>query len=159
MKEKAYCPCCLKEVTYTTKEVLEKASVRKEEIESNMTHCFCEECHHEIEVPEVTDHNLLLAFDEYKKKKGLLTSGEIRALRKNYAISAANLAELMGAGAKTLVRYENGAIQDEIYDTFLRVISDPDIYACLLEKFHSRIPKAAYERSRKIVGERKKQDD
>jgi putative zinc finger/helix-turn-helix YgiT family protein len=151
MKEKAYCPCCLKEVTYTTKEVLEKASVRREEIESNMTHCFCEECHHEIEVPEVTNHNLLLAFDEYKKKKGLLTSGEIRALRQNYAISAANLAELMGAGAKTLVRYENGAIQDEIYDTILRLLFDSTIYSAFLEKFRCRIPKGAYEKSKQAI--------
>jgi putative zinc finger/helix-turn-helix YgiT family protein len=159
MEKKAYCTNCFKEVTYTTKKEIEKSTVRGEVVESEITHCFCDECHEEIEVPEVTDHNLLLAFDEYKIKKGLLTSGEIRALRDKYAISAASLAALIGAGEKTIVRYENGAIQDEIYDTILRLLSNRKIYSYLLEQFHDRIPEEAYERSKEKLIDQAFKDD
>lgn len=49
---------------------------------------------------------------------------EIVALRENYGLSQVDLAKLLGWGEATISRYESKAIQDEAYDTMLRLIKD-----------------------------------
>lgn len=128
MPTQSFCPECLKDVPFRQETALEETQVFNEKVISEVTHCYCSVCGSEIDVPDIMDRNFHLAYDVYKKKKGLLSSAEIRSLRKKYHLSATGLSRLLGAGEKTITRYENGAIQEKIYDRLLRLLSYPNIF-------------------------------
>ncbi|MDO4268320.1 MAG: DUF4065 domain-containing protein [Eubacteriales bacterium] len=93
---------------------------------------FCvnaDEDENEFETGAMTNENLLNARNAYRVKKGLLTSDEIVAIRENYGLSQVDLAKLLGWGEATISRYESKAIQDEAYDTMLRLIKDNPLQA------------------------------
>ena len=60
-----------------------------------------------------------------RKLDGLLEPDEIRAIRTAYGLSQAGLEKLIGAGEKTVVRWEKGTVaQNATADTLLRVLRD-----------------------------------
>lgn len=83
----------------------------------------------EFENGIMMNENLLNARNAYRVKKGLLTSTEIVEIRSGYGLSQVDLAKLLGWGEATISRYESKAIQDEAYDTMLRLIKDNPLRA------------------------------
>ena len=83
----------------------------------------------EFETGAMTNENLLNARNAYRVKHGLLTSDDIVAIRESYGLSQVDLARLLGWGEVTISRYESKAIQDEAYDTMLRIIKDNPLQA------------------------------
>jgi putative zinc finger/helix-turn-helix YgiT family protein len=135
-KEMAYCESCRKKVPFTVESKTEEVEVRGLKLKVKVDHCFCAECKEEVEVNSITEANIKRALDAYKKAKGLLSSDEIRALRQRYGMSAVEFARAIGAGEKTITRYENGAIQDEVYDKFLRLLNDNVAFAIFAFQNH-----------------------
>ncbi|MBQ9155258.1 MAG: DUF4065 domain-containing protein [Eubacterium sp.] len=81
----------------------------------------------------------------YRKKKGLLTSYEIAAIRGKYNISQSDLCLLLGWGGKTITRYESHQVQDIAHDTILRKLdSDPEWFLQLLQKGRDSLSPVAY---------------
>ncbi len=78
----------------------------------------------EFETGSMINENLLKARNAYRVKHGLLTSDDIVDIRKSYGLSQVELARLLGWGEATISRYESKSIQDEAYDTMLRLIKD-----------------------------------
>ena len=68
------------------------------------------------------DRNLLEAKDIYRKEKGLLTSKEIKQIRKKYGLTQVEFSFLLGLGEVTITRYEKKLIQDETYDRIMRLV-------------------------------------
>ena len=68
------------------------------------------------------DRNLLEAKDVYRKENGLLTSNEIKQIRKKYGLTQAEFSFLLGLGEITITRYEKKLIQDETYDKVMRLV-------------------------------------
>jgi HTH-type transcriptional regulator/antitoxin MqsA len=68
-----------------------------------------------------------------RAEDGLLGPDEIVAIRAKYGLSQAALEQLIGAGEKTVVRWEKGTVaQNKTADTLLRVLADhPDVVAQL----------------------------
>ncbi|HEX6369137.1 MAG TPA: type II toxin-antitoxin system MqsA family antitoxin [Longimicrobium sp.] len=68
-----------------------------------------------------------------RAEDGLLAPDEIVGLRKKYGLTQAQLERLIGAGPKTVVRWERGTVaQNKTADTLLRVLLDhPDVVAGL----------------------------
>ena len=64
-----------------------------------------------------------LAADEYRKKNGMLTSGEIRARRKSLQMTQAEFAEYIGVGTASIKRWELGQVQEQAMDKLLRVLT------------------------------------
>ncbi len=63
------------------------------------------------------------AADVVRKSEGLLSPEEIRELRESLQLSQAAFERLIGAGAKTVVRWERGTIfQSKVTDTLMRVL-------------------------------------
>ncbi len=61
----------------------------------------------------------------YRKKHGLLSADEIRALRERFALTQADLARLVRLGANTVSRWEAGRnVQTGAMDMLLRLIRD-----------------------------------
>ena len=95
----------------------------------------------EFETGSMTNENLLSARNAYRVKHGLLTSDEIVAIRESYGLSQVDLARLLGWGEATISRYESKAIQDEAYDTMLRLIKDNPLKALeFLKKNADKFP-------------------
>ena len=65
------------------------------------------------------------ASEIYRRKHGLLSAGEIRAIRERFDLNQANLARLLRLGANTVSRWESGRnVQTAAMDMLLRLIRD-----------------------------------
>jgi putative zinc finger/helix-turn-helix YgiT family protein len=61
----------------------------------------------------------------YRKKHGLLSADDIRALRERFSLTQADLARLLRLGANTVSRWESGRnVQTGAMDILLRLIRD-----------------------------------
>ena len=61
----------------------------------------------------------------YRKKHGLLSAEEIRAIRERFDLTQADLTRLLHLGANTISRWESGRnVQTEVMDILLRMIRD-----------------------------------
>lgn len=70
-----------------------------------------------------------------QNKKDLLTSKEIKDIRKKYDLTQSELAYLLNLGEVTITRYETKQIQDASVDNMLRELNDNPLLALkLLEK-------------------------
>jgi putative zinc finger/helix-turn-helix YgiT family protein len=71
-----------------------------------------------------------------RAEDGLLAPDDIVGLRKKYGLTQAQLERLIGAGAKTVVRWERGRVaQNKTADTLLRVLLDhPEVVTELKRK-------------------------
>jgi putative zinc finger/helix-turn-helix YgiT family protein len=87
-------------------------TVRGEEFSVETSGLRCPNCGFEtIEGEDMPEYGRLLA-DAYRRTHGLLTSDEIRALRKARGMSQAQFAEWLGVGEASIKRWEMGKIQD-----------------------------------------------
>ena len=85
----------------------------------------CPNCGHiAMEGEDVPEHLRRLA-DEYRRAHNLLTSDQIRAHRKTLKMSQKAFAVYLGVGEASIKRWELGAIQDEVFDHYLRLKTDP----------------------------------
>jgi putative zinc finger/helix-turn-helix YgiT family protein len=61
----------------------------------------------------------------YRKKHGLLSADEIRAIRERFSLNQSDLARLLRLGANTVSRWESGRnVQTAAMDILLRLIRD-----------------------------------
>ena len=61
----------------------------------------------------------------YRRKHGLLSADEIRAIREHLHLTQAGLARLLRLGANTISRWESGRnVQTDVMDILLRMIRD-----------------------------------
>jgi HTH-type transcriptional regulator / antitoxin MqsA len=82
------------------------------------------------------DDTLRRATAAIRAEDGLLPPDEIIAIRRRYGLTQAQMERLIGAGAKTVVRWERGTVpQSRTADTLLRVLREhPDVVAWLAEQ-------------------------
>lgn len=126
------CPLCGKTHEVEERKRFATLIVKGEEVTYEERFYFCanaDEDENEFETGSMTNTNLLNARNAYRVKRGLLTSDEIVAIRENYGLSQVDLARLLGWGEATISRYESKAIQDEAYDTMLRLIKENPLIA------------------------------
>ena len=126
------CPLCGKTHEVEERKRITTITLKGEEVTYEEKFYFCTnaaENENEFENGAMTNENLLNARNAYRVKMGLLTSDEIVAIRENYGLSQVDLAKLLGWGEATISRYESKAIQDEAYDTMLRLIKDNPLQA------------------------------
>lgn len=126
------CPLCGRAHEVEERKRVTSIVLKGEKVTYEERFYFCanaDEDENEFETGTMTNENLLNARNAYRIKKGLLTSYEIVRIRENYGLSQVDLARLLGWGEATISRYESKAIQDEAYDTMLRLIKDNPLKA------------------------------
>ena len=126
------CPLCDKTHEVEERKRFATIILKGEEVTYEERFYFCANAdtdENEFETGSMTNANLLNARNAYRVNHGLLTSDEIVAIRENYGLSQVDLARLLGWGEATISRYESKAIQDEAYDTMLRLIKDNPLIA------------------------------
>ncbi|HYR06291.1 MAG TPA: type II TA system antitoxin MqsA family protein [Longimicrobium sp.] len=96
----------------------------------------CDNCEEMFYDREMAHESFLRATAVIRAEDGLLAPDEIVGLRKKYGLTQADLERLIGAGAKTVVRWERGTVaQNKTADTLLRVLLDhPEVVKELKRK-------------------------
>jgi HTH-type transcriptional regulator/antitoxin MqsA len=107
----------------------------------------CSACGETFYRPGMMDETLRRGAAAVRREDGLLNCDEIRAIRARYGLSQAGLETLIGAGEKTVVRWERGTVaQNATADTLLRVLRDhPAAVAKLAEERGVKITLPAQE--------------
>ena len=152
------CPLCEKTHEVEERKRMTTITIKGKEVVYEERFYFCanaDEDENEFENGTMTNENLLNARNAYRVKMGLLTSDEIVAIRESYGLSQVDLAKLLGWGEATISRYESKAIQDEAYDTMLRLIKDNPLQALeFLKKNYDKFPKMKQLEIRKKIVEK-----
>ena len=139
MKDR-FCPNC-EEYTETTLGIdKEVYHVRGEPIEIEAEVVICQKCGTKVFNEERDSQNLEKAYSHYRKKHNLLSPDQIRAIREKYGLSQRALSRLLGWGEITIHRYESGAIQDNVHDSLLRLIEDPQNIQKFFEANRDKLP-------------------
>ena len=131
-KIKEDCPICNKIHLVEKRKRINKIKIKDEIIEYEEFYLLCpktNEEENEYANAELMDTNLLNARDAYRKQKNLLTSQEIKAIRKKYGITQLEMAQLLGLGEVTITRYETKQIQDEAHDKIMKLIDENALMA------------------------------
>ena len=74
------------------------------------------------------------AYKKYRTIHNLLNPEEIKSIREKYDLSQNEFSNLLGWGEKTICRYENGAIQDNVHNDLLKLLKDNDQNIIFLRK-------------------------
>ena len=90
-ENKGYCLKCDTYVPYILKEVVETHYPKDRPLEIKLLRPMCPICGREVVEPHIEAENNIRIFDEQKKVMGLLTSYEIKAIRKKRRLSQAEL--------------------------------------------------------------------
>lgn len=142
-----YCPNCNAETDTTVRVVQETYPVKGENITINATVRFCNICGCDIWDEELDSKNLLLAYEEYRRKHNLMAPEDIKEIRTKYNLSQTAFARILGMGDKTITRYENGSIADAAQNNLLCLVQQPHNFAELLEQNKDKISQADYEKA------------
>jgi putative zinc finger/helix-turn-helix YgiT family protein len=136
---KAICPHC--EATRDAKIVNtnETVEVRGEHIEVPVKYYRCLTCGGDFDDPKGDSDPLEKAYAEYRSRHGMVQPSELKAFRKKYGLTQNELGRLLGWGAVTVSRYENGALQDEAHDKEARLAMEPPNLINLIEETRDAI--------------------
>ena len=96
--EKRLCLICMEEHEVDTVEVMETEFFKDEEVSFTATYEYCSNADEYLETEEMIKANSLAMKDSYRKKVGLLTSGEIIEIRKKYDVSQKDFSEILDWG-------------------------------------------------------------
>jgi len=89
------------------------------------THLRCPKCNEVVLRYEDSRQLSESAIAIYRKKHGLLSADEIRALRERLSLTQNELAKLLRLGSNTISRWESGRnVQTEAMDVLLRLVRD-----------------------------------
>lgn len=88
----------------------------------------------EVYFKNVEKDNQLRYINAYKKKIGLLTSDDIKDIRKKYDLSQREYSFALGLGEITVHRYEKGAIQSFGDNQLMTLSKNPELFLLMLEE-------------------------
>jgi putative zinc finger/helix-turn-helix YgiT family protein len=92
---------------------------------ASAVHLKCPKCHEVVLRPQDARRLGQDAIMIYRRKHGLLSADQIRAIREHFDLTQADFARLLRLGGNTLSRWEAGRnVQTESMDTLLRLIRD-----------------------------------
>ena len=119
------CPNCEKETELEVVRATEEIEIRGESVPVDVEYYRCLACGEEFEDPRSDDDPLDRAYREYRRRHGMMQPEDIQATRKRYGLTQSEMSRLLGWGAVTFSRYENGALQDEAHGKILRLAMEP----------------------------------
>jgi len=134
------CPECEveKEVQYGTKE--ETLTIRKENIDVISKVFYCPTGNHFFSDMEDDEEKIQFAYREYRKRKNILQPEGIKELRDKYGLSQQDFSLFLGYGAKTIARYETGAIPDDSHSYFMKLMQDTDSFNTHFNNIKNELP-------------------
>lgn len=110
----AFCLDCGCKKTFNRIVVRTESEVRGTKFSFVEVNAVCSECGAELYVPEINDENVRLREGAYRQAAGLITVDEIQKILKKYNIGAGPLAQIMGFGEVSVIRYLNGQLPSKV---------------------------------------------
>jgi putative zinc finger/helix-turn-helix YgiT family protein len=101
-----------------------KAHIRGEEIPVRVEATVCNKCGFHVMDGEQSAAYAIESADAFRRKHQLLTSDELKRLRRRLGMSQLAFAKYLRVGAASVKRWESGLVQDEAMDELIRVKSD-----------------------------------
>ena len=126
-------------------------TIKGEKIEVTEKYYINLETNERIYDRELAIENDIIAYDEYKKIKGLLTTKDIKEIRRKYDLTQKEYALAIGVGEITVHRFENGTIQTESIDSIMRLSSNTINMYELLKQNKEKLDKEFYIKTRDII--------
>lgn len=99
--------------------------VRGEKLTVQAEAMVCSRCGAQVLSDEQSAAYTIAVADAYRKRHGLLTSTELKGIRKNLGMSQHAFAKYVRVSAPSVKRWESGLIQDEAMDQLIRLQTDP----------------------------------
>ena len=121
-----FCMTCTAVITPVLSTRRETIAFRGECFEIDAKAANCPACGESFLTAESHDANLAALQQAYREAHSLVSPDEIKAIRQKYGLSQAKFAKVLGLGAKTITRYENGYIPDEAYSNLIQFSADPN---------------------------------
>lgn len=150
---KEYCEKCNKKVDIDIIENVSKShQIKGKTYEYIGKKAVCSECGCEVINLDISDYNLKLLNDVYRKENDIITVDEIKILTKKYNIGKRPLSRLLGFADKTITRYIESDMPTKPYsDKLKEILESPKKYLEILEENKERISKVTYEKSKKAA--------
>ena len=104
-----------------------KQLFRGEELEVNAACLVCNDCGWVTMTNAQADCLRTLTADEHRRRHGLLTGAEILAHRDRLGMSQVEFADFLKLGVASIKRWENGSVQEQVYDKHIREACAPNI--------------------------------
>ena len=115
-------------------------------------------CHEQISHEGLDGKNLNKVYHEFRRRRGVLTPGDIRGLKKKYGLSQRALGRLLRLGEITIHRYENGSLPSDAHNELLVLMETPAYVKKLLDEVGSDLSRNEEEKLRKRLDELLKAD-
>ena len=148
MNDKIFCLNCEEEANYVLRDEIKTVTVKGLSFNVKITNAYCANCGEQVFPDKIAKQNDLIVYDEYRRLNNLLTSEEIKAIRKKRGLSQTDLARLIDCGDKNIARYETGTIQDKAFDLLMRLV-DIDATFDYLQRIHKEKTNVAIASNRK----------
>ncbi|WP_195509983.1 type II TA system antitoxin MqsA family protein [Clostridium tyrobutyricum] len=134
------CLSCMEVHDVKEVKVADEVMFKNECVKFNAIYEYCALTEEYTQTEEMIRINDLAMKDAYRKKKNLLTSSAIIAIREKYGVSQKDFSEILGWGRATITRYENHQVQDVAHDDILRKVdSDPNWFLTLLNRAKDKL--------------------
>jgi putative zinc finger/helix-turn-helix YgiT family protein len=150
------CPSCEKETELEVVRATEEIEIRGESVPIEVEYYRCLACGEEFEDPRSGDDPLDRAYREYRRRHGMMQPEEIQGTRKKYGLTQSEMSRLLGWGAVTLSRYENGALQNEAHEKILRLAMESRNLLKLIEEKPEALTE---EKRRHLIEELRKEEE
>lgn len=149
MRKKAvYCIDCGREVLAIISEREETYAIKGDGPFSILAQVpVCPNCGTELFDEEIETKNQKKLYEQYRRKHGLLSPEEIKAIRRQYGLSQKSFSLLLGFEETAIHRYESGSVQDKVHDTVIRSAQDPKF----VQELYRKNPKVVSPRERKLL--------
>lgn len=146
-KKNIFCSICEEEHEVELIEKNKKCIIKGESVEYKEKFYRCTKYKEEntFQTSELWNEGLIRSLDAYRKNNNLLTSKEIKEIRKKYGITQLEFARLLNLGDITITRYETKQIQDISIDNMIKEVNDNSIFALnLLNKNKDKFEETRY---------------
>ena len=115
--------------------LIEKKTVipyRKENFEIIRQLYRCDQTGLEFSTEEQDQDAAAQIYNKYRKKHGIPTTEEIKALRKKYGLSASKMSLILGFGVNQYHNYENGEVPSLSNAKLILAAMNPDFFKTLV---------------------------
>jgi putative zinc finger/helix-turn-helix YgiT family protein len=149
--EKQLCPHCLENRSVKTVHEEKMLRVRDLDIPVSIESFVCETCGKTFATEAQEERNLHRAYEEYRRRKCLLSPTDIADTRRMYGLSQTTFSRWLGWGDITVHRYESGAPQDSAHNEALMLLKDPRNARTIFEKTRGNLDEATADRLAKTL--------
>lgn len=146
-----YCPICEKDIELTEIRCKENIKVRGDVFQVDAHYYRCPVCGEEFETSNSDYDPVAEAYKMYREKRSMLFPLQIKEFRLKYELTQKELTTLLGWGAVTLSRYENGALQNLSHDRELQEANTSAGLLKLIELTPEALDEEKRERLRSIL--------